>query len=539
MANSPYKIRGVEENDELLYVGLLFRHAYSADWHVQVRFKNSEKKSVLASLIPDLAVGRLYNSTNGAIPSKRSHIFYWSQIVANVTGTDLKLKKYGKSFRNERYYLLKNKAEYLAIPQLELARVLFLQNSKMFHYMIEPVALGIDFRLYNSDGKSLIIEVAETAQLTKSQFNRIFDHNKLAYTLGDDGGRDAFLSIYNNFQQFRSDLVGNNKQTTTWWAFGFSAPDLSNSLLKVLTHDSVGTYKTKRVKVVTEVQSITRVPHALPDDITFFCKNWLRTSLRDKSSADNSSASLIPESYEIDDEQTASSFLPEKIVQAQGVHEFSLEPFRQSKTLTAKGKIRVFVDESEIDISGVEIASTDLPSLLGNATPVVISKNTNSEEDETAFEAFKAMVHYVEKISTLSLSECSARRLPKIGKSRLHRKFKGKSPRFAVVAHFREIDSLSSYTLIEIDLSDYLTERKLSTLLFKYSCLDEARARVDAILTALVEKSLSWPRSYFKNNHIEAGYIKHPTGLDVTLNGDQVELISSWAKQTINKMKQL
>lgn len=540
MADRPYKIKGVDNNDELLYIGSLFRHAYSTDWHLQVRFKKSEKKSVLASLLPDLVVGRTYNSTSEISTTSNTEDFTWNKIVGNKSGSELKIKNIGDAKRNERYFLLKNEDEYLAFPQLELARALFIENSKMFHYALEPISLGIDFKYYKPTQDNLIIEVCDSAQLTKNQFERVFNPNKLAFTLTDAKAHVAFLSINNNFLNYRFDKKEKGDRLSTWWRFGFDAPALNGSRLKVFTNELTGTFNHRRVRVINEILSITNIPHDLPQNIVFTSKKWLRTALTKVTDSDNDLAIVAPTHYEIDDQQSASSFLPEKIIRAQGNHEFSLDPIRQAKTLTAKGKIRLIFNDAndrEVEISDVQLASTELPSILGDATPVVTSTNTSDEASSSAFIAFKSMIDLIQQHKHLELTEYAVRKLHKVGRSRLHKMKVGNSPRSVAIAHFSHSITLTSYSLVEIDVSD--TDKKLSTLIFKYNCLDQARMRLDPILSAFVAKSLSWPRKYLQENNIFADFITHPTGLNITAIDDQGDLIMIWANNTLKKMRAL
>lgn len=195
----------MEDNDTLIYIGSLFRHEYSADWHVQVRFKKSNKRSVLASLLPDLVIGRTYNRTDESGTESPSKKIKWSRIVAHASGKELGLSPPKNLNRNERYFILSHGEVYLAIPQLELARVLFLQNSKMFHYAIDPVALGIDFQYFTPDQQNLLVEVNDSAQLSRSRFNQLFNQSKLAYTLCDDSGKKRF---YQSKQAYlKTDLI--------------------------------------------------------------------------------------------------------------------------------------------------------------------------------------------------------------------------------------------------------------------------------------------------------------------------------------------
>jgi hypothetical protein len=528
LAGRKYKIKGVEENDQLTYIGSLFRHAYSSDWHLQVRFKKSQKKSVLASLLPDLAVGRTYNLTDTPKSKQKITLFNWSNVVSESTGEGLNLPSIPGIYRNERYFVLEKKQGYLAIPQLELARVLFLQNSKMFHYALDSISLGIDFQSFQPDEKNLLIEVNSTTQLSKNRFEQIFNPSKLAYTLCDKAGKESFLSIAQSLLKNRLDAKNEKGELSTWWAFSFNVPTLSYSKLKACLYRSPNLWKGRPVHIVTEVFSLTQVPNSLPENIHIFSRDWLKISVQ-QGKDDSAERGSSPEYFEVNDAEAASCFLPEKIIQSLGESEFTLDPKRKFETLTTKKKIHLVVDGIESDITDTELASTDLSTLLGTATPVVSSSNTEYEADESVFEVFKAMIQVLDTLGKVSLVNYEIRRLNKVGNSRLQNRQNGGGSRLAAIAHFRRESLLESYSLIEIDLSDYGSKKPLSTLLFKYSCLDEARGRVDAILSALVGNSLKWPRDYFKSNKIVTAFIDHKPGLHSLGVNDAVLKIDAWA----------
>ncbi|MCW8093208.1 Tn7-like element transposition protein TnsE [Alteromonas sp. ASW11-130] len=535
MAGTKYKIKGVEDNDTLLYIGSLFRNAYSADWHIQVRFKKSQKRSVLASLISDLVVGHTYNATGTESVEKKLKSLSWSKVIADLSGHGLGLNSLNIDNRFERYFVLEKKGSFVAIPQLELARALFLQNSKMFHYALEPLSLGIDFNSYQPNINCLYIEVNASAQLSRSRFTQIFNQGKLAYTLCDKAGNNAFLSIHENHLKYRKGKKYKDGNTTTWWSFAFNPPDLTGAKLKVVCGNTKRNYKNKPLVVVTEIVGLTDVPNSLPNNIRFLSKDWLKASAH-KAKGESEKPDKTPSFFEIDDETSASSFLPERTVNAQGLSEFSLNPKRHSETLTTNKKIVVGVDGDQRELAGSELASTDLSSLLGEATPVVTSSNTDDQLDQSVFDAFKAMVEEVGRSPNLDFISYEIRTLHKVGASRSHNKKISGIPRCAAVAHFKTTSSLNSLTLIELDLTDFDDNKRLSTLLFHYDCLDEARGRVDPILSALVAKSLSWPRKYLEHTGIKAKFISHIPGHPVNNSVFSEEQTQSWARAILEKI---
>lgn len=544
-----YKIKGIEDNDELLYLGKLFRPPNKADWYIQVRFKNSEIKSVLASLIPDLAVGQQYNRTENAQSPTQITTFAWRKIVGNKSGVDLQLPPVDGIKRFERYLIVETNKGYVAIPQLELARILFLQNSKTFHYALEPTSLAIDFYTFTPDSENLIVQVNPTAQLTKGQFERIFNANKFAYTLADKAGRKAFLSINENFLKYRKSIKGktaSNRDTyTTWWTFGFDAPTLHGCVLSAKVLKYGGIFGQNPIQIVSEITSLSKVPHSLPETIRFVSRDWLTTTVK-KSDDTKREEGSTPELYEIDDEQSASTFLPARIVESKSSSEFSLEPSRSANTLTKSGKIRLVVNDTEREVSGSDIASTDLPDILGLAVPVSTSSNTSDMADVSVFDKFREMVNIIAQKPHFALAGFETKQLSKVGHSRVHLKKPNKAPRLAAIAHLRDTSTLESFTLIEIDLSDYIAgdncskdTKHLSTLLFKYGCLDEARSRVDPILLSLVDNSLNWPREFLTKNKIKSAFARHPPSLSSLPFSMSKQLIIKWANDTIKTINRI
>ena len=149
------------------------------------------------------------------------------------------------------------------------------------------------------------------------------------------------------------------------------------------------------------------------------------------------------------------------------------------------------------------------------------------------------MVQRVVQSNNFNLVSYEIRRLHKVGYSRIHKKKPGGGPRLAAIAHIKSASSLESYSLIEIDLSDFATKRSLSTLVFKYSCLDEARGRVDPILSALVAQSLHWPRDYFKTNKIRTMFINHEPGLSPLQTDGRDLKIKAWAEKVRDSLVKL
>ena len=100
--------------------------------------------------------------------------------------------------------------------------------------------------------------------------------------------------------------------------------------------------------------------------------------------------------------------------------------------------------------------------------------------------------------------------------------------------------------MIEIDLSDYIAAdncskdtKHLSTLVFKYGCLDEARSRVDPILLSLVDNSLNWPREFLKKNKIKSAFARHPPSLSSSPFNMNKQLVTKWANDTIKTINRI
>lgn len=542
MVDRAYKIKGVEENDQLLYIGGIFRFFGNSEWYVQVRFSKSKKKSVLASLIPDLCVGRFYNVTDisDTQAKLKSKPIKWSDVKAIENGKTLGLNPINGLNRNEKYFLLQKKNAWLAIPQIELARSLFLQNNKMFGYALSPVALNIDFRRANVSQSNLIIEVTESAQLSKGQFEKCFNATQLAYTLYDSSALNSFLSIHKSFRlkQKKSNLDGKD---VIWWNLAFNAPNLKGAKMEISYSNQGQTYFGQKLYIANEIKGITGIPHKLPLDIEFISQKWAKIAV--SQSALNEEKLEVATEFIIDDEQGASSFSPTKIISSHGIGKFSLLPIRSAKTKSSKGKVRIINESGESEQIDSELINTDLPTLLGSASAAIFVATTEDDngDDKNIFDDFRSMLKKLCEESDLSLAELRIQKLRKIGRFKSHVKKDGTGIRKAAVAHLTSSSvNFETITLIDVDQSDLPTtgsKKCLSTLVFKFTYLDDARAKVETILDELIIKSIAWPRGFFKQNKISADFVNHPKNYWI-VKADS-EAIDRWAVNTKNKIEQL
>ena len=541
MVDRAYKIKGVDENDQLLYIGGIFRFFGNSEWYVQVRFSKSKKKSVLASLIPDLCVGRFYNVTDisDTQAKLKSKPIKWSDVKAIENGKTLGLNPINGLNRNEKYFLLQKKNAWLAIPQIELARCLFLQNNKMFGYSLSPVALNIDFRRANVSQSNLIIEVTESAQLSKGQFEKCFNETQLAYTLCDSSALNSFLSIHESFRlKQKTSKVGGSE--VTWWNFGFNLPSLKGAKMELLLSEHISTYQGQNLYVANEIKDITGIPHTLPLDIEFISQKWTKVAV--SQSMLNKEKLEVADEFIIDDEQGASSFSPTKIISSHGIGTFSLSPNRLARTKTSKGKVRVINESGEAEASGSDLISTDLPTLLGSACAAIFVATTEDDgDDKNIFDNFKSMLKKLCEESDLTLAELRIQKLRKIKSFKSHMKKDGTGTRKAAVAHLiSPSENFEIITLIDVDQSDFPTsgsKKSLSTLIFKFTHLDDARAKAETILDELVIKSLRWPRNSFEKNNISTQNANHPPYYWVRKVDD--DAIERWVVNTKNKIEQL
>ncbi|MDO7085155.1 Tn7-like element transposition protein TnsE [Pseudocolwellia sp. AS88] len=542
MVDSAYKIKGVEENDQLLYIGGIFRFFGNSEWYVQVRFSKSKKKAVLASLIPDLCVGRYYNVTDIFDTQAKSKkiIIKWSDVKARANGKTLGLNPINGLNRNEKYFLLQKKNAWLAIPQLELARSLFLQNNKMFGYALSPVALNIDFRRANVSQSNLMIEVMDSVQLSKGQFEKCFNATQLAYTLCDSSALSSFISIHENFRlkQNTSKVDGCK---VTWWNFCFNLPNLKKVKMELLLSEHISTYQGQNLYIANEIKSIIGIPHNLPVEIEFISQKWAKVSV--SQSTLNEEKLEVAGEFIIDDEQGASSFSPTKIISSNGIGTFSLSPNRSARTKSSKGKVRVINESSEAEASGSELISTDLPTLLGSASAAIFVATTKDDngDDKNIFDNFRSMLKKLCEESGLSLTELRIQKLRKIGRFKSHMKKDGTGIRKAAVAHLTNPSvNFETITLIEIDQSDFPntgSKKNISTLVFKFTHLDDARAKVETILDELIIQSIAWPRDFFKQNKISTQFVNHPK--NYRIEKADIDVIDRWVVNTQKKIEQL
>lgn len=504
---------------------------------IQVRFERSDKRSVPAALLPDLVVGRRYNLTQNVNDEEFdstvafSTDIEWSKIIGNKSGKELGLPQIDKStFRNERYVLIHVDGKVYAFPQIELARVLFLQNSKMFHYAIDKVSLGIDFQYLKNDSENLVINVGEHVQLSKSYFESIFNKNKLAYTLHEKSGLKSFESISNNYIKYR---FYNNETSELWWTFGFNLPSLWGAQMGIrgIKHE----HNEQTYFIVEEIESIGRIPHKLPENIEFFSTRWKTSNvIPGDNLAINQNAQ---QTYVIDEGESASSFLPQNIVRSQTASQFSLEPSRNTKITTSKKKLLVTINKSDGEGTSEDekeqTGSLGLRDILGNATPITTSSNSEDIDKESDFyKNFEGMVRAICEYSGCKLNHLDVIALPYVKGFKLYKK--GNRARCAGVAHLVSKSSLTTYTLIEIDISDKPL-RALSTLLLTFNSIDHARAVVISVLEGLVYKSLAWPTEYIDSEGMNSAKLTHPQKLDELSEAEKKRAFNNWAINVCKK----
>ncbi|GAC31723.1 hypothetical protein GPLA_0807 [Paraglaciecola polaris LMG 21857] len=525
----------------MLYIGGIFRFFGNSEWYIQVRFSKSKKKSVLASLIPDLCVGRFYNvpdisDAKGKTALTRTN---WSNVKAVKSGKELALNPINGVNRSEKYFLLQKKDMWLAIPQLELARSLFFQNNKMFGYAQSPVALNVDFRRSNVSQSNLMIEVMDSAQLSKGQFEKCFNATQLAYTLCDSSALNSFLSVHENFRlKQKTSKVGGCE--VTWWNFGFNLPSLKGAKMEMMLSEHISTYQGQNLYVANEIKGITGIPHTLPLDIEFISQKWAKLAV--SQSTLNEEKLEVAGEFIIDDEQGASSFSQTKIISSHGIGTFSLSPNRSARTKSSKGKVRIINETGEAEVSGSELINTDLPTLLGSASAAIFVATTEDDgDDKNIFDNFRSMLKKLCEESDLTLAELRIQKLRKIKGFKSHMKKDGTGTRKAAVAHLTSpSENFETITLIDVDQSDFPTsgsKKSLSTLIFKFTHLDDARAKAETILDELVIKSLRWPRNSFKKNNISTQNANHPPYYWVRKVDD--DAIDRWVEKTKEKIQKL
>lgn len=537
MSQRTPKIKGIDDNSKIKAIGNLFRGLGRSNWRINVQFEDEQKKRSLGiSQVPLLARKRILNSTTVQKPAGFKKAFS----LGNSPWSGVKIEDVPilgvSSQKDHEQWCFKFIADGIQVylPQLELARVLFLHEPYLCRLAMIPNGLAEEFDikpLTEPDG--IQINLLKNCNLPKHFRGDHALRRVLASVILDPDVRKAFESI-SKYQ------IEDGKDSGAYrvFAFRFDPPPMNGVRLTVRGHYD----EAKAALFVYEIYGIEglRCNHA--HRVHFFdadyqqAKSGTGTAIQVKAN--------IQEPPIINDDETPKiPHTTEWVLESPQVIRSYINPAHTTRDGIDKQRSYGARKENELDAdadtdSGGNEVNTDEGSKNGSIPSAGID-GVDDQSDDThnyasRFQAFAAMVSYMKTKGCIELKHV-LRKLPAIAGRSKHLLDDG-NPRLWSI-YFLSLSGVS-FALMEVDTFGNRTQ--LSTLLIK-----QQRASLDwnlalsEIERRVVHEHLKWPTKYleatFPNDAVQR--ISHPK----TSSGDKAFLeadsIQHWAERVLVRIQ--
>ncbi len=230
------KIKGFGDDSLVVHIGDFFRYNNVSDWSLALWCRPiQEKKYTRLANLPILSRGKLINSKKRQ--SRRvDRVFTFKpgyQISAGTLSEFPELSTFqsvrDKEGTQNAFCFAGEKGDLVVLPQLELARAIFLVNSYLCRSCLSSATLQLEFDVQSfPDRNHVDIHVLKTSTFPKSAFNQSGTKRLLAWLLTDPTAMASYQSIYRHYQLNRE-----QKGALEIWRFSFEPPPMINWQLHV------------------------------------------------------------------------------------------------------------------------------------------------------------------------------------------------------------------------------------------------------------------------------------------------------------------
>ncbi|WP_434063690.1 Tn7-like element transposition protein TnsE [Paenalcaligenes faecalis] len=329
------------------------------------------------------------------------------------------------------------------IPQLELARALFLVNSYFCRSCLSSTALQQEFDVhYEVERDHLEIRILPSSSFPKGALEQSAVVQLLVWLFSDQEVMASYESIFRHYQQNR---------------------ELDVKLLRT-----------------------TRISHA---------------SFQGKDAGEGSTQHIVvpiepvvdDEDLQLDDEETANVEAGTRVIEAEPTWMSFRRPSQMEKSRRARKGSQTLLEKEGMDTSGnSNLFSTDEPYLGG----VLAATDVGGKQDATnynrifanRFAAFNELISSLKNKFRCRVTFEETLVFPKVGRSRLHL-CKDGSPRVIKAVGLRR--NGGEFVLLEVDASDGV--KMLSTKVLTGVDRETWRSDFERIRRGVVKSSLNWP----------------------------------------------
>jgi hypothetical protein len=528
-------IKGFGSDATIVHIGDFFRYNNVPEWSIAVwSWPTQDKKYTKLTNLPLLSRGKLLNSQKK--PSRRIDrviTFAPGYQLIEATLADFPEISSFKSIRDRdgmqnAFCFWGNKHDWVVIPQLELARAIFLVNSYLCRACLSSATLPLEFDVQPVPEQNHVnIHVLKTSTFPKSAFDQSGTKQLLAWLLTDLQAMASYQSIFQHYQEkreFRNRLES--------WRFSFTPPPMTNWKLHVR-----GRYNTSKSHYLVEEIVGIDFDVNLPESVAFIHPGFVNNKKTDgkvRSGSDGTAWQQTDEEFEIDDEQSASDENETMILEGDLTWCRFTKPCKVYKQEEVKERQKLIMDELAEKEAGRSV-STDEPQQGGSLPAADVGgKEDVTDRDRqfaSRFKSFDRMLQVLKFKHKCRIFHEETLPLPRVGRSKQHLLENGTQRAIkAVRLRYKLIDAV----LLEVDTSDGI--KMLSTKVIFGSDARDWIEHFTNIRKGVVAKSISWPNElldglFGENCHIG---INHPKHQGAEAGNIPVESIESWALRFVN-----
>ncbi|MCR4534549.1 Tn7-like element transposition protein TnsE [Shewanella xiamenensis] len=526
------KIKGFDDDVTIVHIGDFFRYNNVSYWSIGLWCNPvQDKKFTRLANLPLLSRGKQLNGrkTSRRIervftfePGYQLHDCKLSEFPELSTYESVKTKD---GLQNAFYF--EELWETIVLPQLELARAIFLVNSYLCRSCLSSESLSLEFDVQPvNDDNHVNIHVLKTSTFPKTAFDQSGTKQLLAWLLTDPLALSSYQSIYQHYRsqrQFKGSLES--------WCFSFAPPPMTNWQLHVR-----GRYdRSKTHYLIEEIIGIEFDVH-MPNSVAFINPAFVKKDKNEEGVRTGSSGvdwKNTDKEFEIDDEQSASDQNETFVLEGDLSWSSFTKPCDVYKQEKVKDGHKLIMDELADKETGREV-STDEP-YQGGALPAA---DVGGKQDITdreiqfasRFKSFDRMLQVLVKKYKCSILQQETQSLPKVGRSKQHLLENGSSRAIKAV---RIRHKVAEAVLLEVDTSDGI--KMLSTKVIFGLYEQDWIENFIQIRKGVVAKSIAWPNDLLNDLFGESNHmgINHPKHQGAEAGNILVESIESWAQRFV------
>ncbi|MEZ2624998.1 Tn7-like element transposition protein TnsE [Paenalcaligenes hominis] len=531
------KLAKFNDNVQVVHIGHLFRNLGHKEWRIFVWFNPmQEQKWTKFSHLPLLSRSKVLNRTTKNVNTANRVIEFGTSDLQRAKLIDFPNLSSFASVRNkdgaQNSFIYEAETPYSKIryhiPQIELARSLFLINSYFCRSCLSSTALQQEFDVhYEVERDHLEIRVLPSASFPKGVLEQSAVVQLLVWLFSDQDVMDSYESIFRHYQQNRE--IKNNVES---WCFSFDPPPMQGWKLHVKGRSS-NEGKDYLVEEIVGLELDVRLPRTT---------RISHASFQEKDTGEGSAQHIVvptesvvdDEDLQLDDEETANVATGTRVIEVEPTWVSFSSPSRIEKSRrTRKGSQTILEKEDVTAEENSNLVSTDEPHLGG----VLAAVDVGGKQDATnynrifanRFAAFNELISILKiKFRCLVIFE-ETLVLPKVGRSRLHL-CKDGSPRVIKAVGLRR--NGSEFVLLEVDASDGV--KMLSTKVLTGVDREAWRNDFEKIRRGVVKSSLNWPNGLLDQLYGQDGHrgVNHPKGLgELEVSREDME---GWGERAIS-----